>query len=127
MITVTKRFVFDSAHKLPDYEGKCHRLHGHTYHLDVTVLGDVEKSGPNKGMVIDFSVLKDIVNRCVIDKYDHGYLNDFFENPTAEVMVNKIAEDIEFYLPKTCSLYSVKLWETETSYAEWNILYNTRD
>lgn len=80
---VTKIFTFDAAHKLTNYYGKCERLHGHTYKLEVTLEGDVQSNG----MVLDFVVLKHIVKKHVLDKVDHHYLNDLLENPSAERMV----------------------------------------
>ena len=121
MLTITRIFRFEACHSLPHYDGKCHQLHGHSYKLSVTVSGDIvtDPHNPKYGMIIDFSDLKKIVNEKVIDKYDHAHLNAFFENPTAEIMVEKIAEDISRALPNNVKLVSVKLWETENSYAEY--------
>lgn len=123
MITVTKNFSFEASHSLPFYVGACHNLHGHSYKLSVTVTGDLHEEGEKKGMIIDFKDLKSIVNEVVINKYDHSYLNDFFENPTAEIMVSKIAKDIRKHLPNNIHLLSLKLWETSDSYAEYTPLY----
>ena len=122
MITVTKVFMFEASHHLPHYDGDCHKLHGHSYKLEVTLGGRVEENtnNPKCGMIMDFKDLKSLVNRVAINKYDHSYLNDFFPNPTAEVMVEKIASDIMVELPENTFLMSCKLWETTTSYAEYN-------
>ena len=122
MITVTKVFMFEASHRLPYYEGACHNLHGHSYKLEVTVGGNVnsDPSNPKCGMIMDFKDLKKIVNEVAVDKYDHSYLNEFFPNPTAEIMVKKISLDIMEKLPKNTFLMSCKLWETTTSYAEFN-------
>ena len=124
MITVTKIFMFEASHNLPHYVGACHNLHGHSYKLEVTVTGGIEQDTncSKCGMIIDFKDLKDIVQGTVIDKYDHSYLNDFFENPTAEIMVEKIASDLIRTLPKRLRLVSCKLWETTTSYAEYRAI-----
>lgn len=124
MRTVTKIFTFEACHHLPHYEGACHELHGHSYKLEVTVGGaiETETNNPKCGMIMDFKDLKSIVKGVAIDRYDHSYLNDFFDNPTAEIMVNQIALDICAKLPKGKFLVSCKLWETTTSYAEYNPL-----
>ena len=71
-------------------------------------------------MIIDFKDLKKIVDDTVISKYDHSNLNDFFENPTAEIMVEQIGIDIMKKLPITVSLVSVRLWEKiDSGYAEF--------
>lgn len=123
MTTVTKLFEFEACHHLPYYDGACHNLHGHSYKLEVTVSGQVSKNenDPKCGMIIDFKDLKAIVKSVAVDKYDHSNLNEFFPNPTAEIMVKQIAVDIMSKLPQGVYLMSCKLWETSTSYAEWNV------
>lgn len=123
MTTVTKIFMFEASHHLPHYDGDCHNLHGHSYKLEVTVKGDIETdtNNPKCGMIVDFKDLKKIVEEVAVDKYDHSYLNNFFPNPTAEIMVKKIALDIIANLPKGKTLVSCKLWETTTSYAEYTL------
>ena len=123
MIVVTKLFEFEACHHLPHYDGACHNLHGHSYKLEVTVSGQVSKNenDPKCGMIIDFKDLKAIVKSVAVDKYDHSNLNEFFPNPTAEIMVKQIAVDIMSKLPQGVYLMSCKLWETSTSYAEWNV------
>lgn len=121
MVTVTKVFMFEACHHLPHYEGACHNLHGHSYKLEVTIGGHINTNtdNPKCGMIMDFKDLKQLVKEVVIDKYDHSNLNDFFENPTAEIMVEKISRDIMGKLPIYACLCSCKLWETTTSYAEY--------
>ena len=88
MVTeVTRRFTFEASHQLPWHEGKCARLHGHSYVLDVTVQGPLNPDG----IVIDFSDMKAAVTKHVLDKYDHQHLNDFLPNPTAEIIAADIA------------------------------------
>ena len=119
MLKVCKRFEFQSAHFLPHYEGDCHNLHGHSYKLDVEVIGTPLTDGTHKGMLIDFKDLKKIVEEKVIKDLDHSLLNDTFENPTAELMAEEIFSRIKRELPDNVSLYRVRLWETEKSYAEF--------
>ena len=115
-VSVTKCFGFESSHSLPKYEGACSRLHGHSYKLQVTVSGSVDEA---TGMVLDFNVLKKIVKEKVVDRYDHRNLNDFFFNPTAEIMVQHIFKELSVAFNKIgLDVDSVKLWETESSFAE---------
>lgn len=108
---VSKEFTFDAAHFLTKYHGKCENLHGHTYRLRVTVEGPVQEDG----MVVDFKALKTLVKEKVIDRYDHQNLNDFFENPSAELIASKIWDDLVGELPGV-KLYEVVLWETADSF-----------
>ena len=79
IIKTTKSFTFDAAHFLPNHKGKCANMHGHTYRLDVTVVGNQGKlslGGSDEGMVIDFADLKAAVKVEVIDKMDHQVMGD---------------------------------------------------
>lgn len=120
MVTVTKLFEFEACHHLPNYLGPCHNIHGHSYKLEVTVGGLIHTDGEKKGMIIDFKDLKRIVKDVAIDKYDHANLNDYFKNPTAENMVLRIGRDIQEKLPEHTHVVSCKLWETSSSFAEYN-------
>lgn len=111
--TLTKTFTFDSAHRLEEYEGKCSLLHGHTYKLEVTVSGRRDA----RGIILDFSEMKKIVEDRVINLFDHSYLNDLMEiNPTAENLCAMIWEKLERpFEERNCILERVVLWETPTS------------
>lgn len=125
-VYITKRFTFEACHHLPNYNGKCANVHGHSYKLEVTVSTEknftMGHSSPYNNMVIDFSTLKSIVNAEVVNKYDHQDLNEFFAMPTAESMVVEMFEDIRSKLNDMFDfvrLEEVKLWETEDSYASF--------
>jgi len=120
MISICRRFEFHAAHHLPNHEGKCKETHGHSYILEVEVIGKIHTEGPAAGMIMDFSRLKKIVNDSVLEKIDHKNLNDIWDNPTAENMVVDISRWIELELPLGLILLNrVRLWETGNSYAEW--------
>lgn len=119
-VRVSKEFTFDSAHHLHCYEGKCTNLHGHTYKLQVVMLGQVD----HRGIVIDFADIKRIAKERVIDRLDHQYLNEVLPpmNTSAENMVVWMYEEIqkalleEGWAPRI-TLDEVRLWETPTSCA----------
>lgn len=124
-ITVVKQFKFEAAHRLPDYNGPCSRLHGHTYKLEV---GFNNRIDTQTGMVIDFSKIKEMIKTHIVDVLDHTYMNyctdvpDFpYLLPTAENMVewmvNLLSDNVQF----PAELVFVRLWETDTSYAEWRL------
>lgn len=142
-IRITKKFSFETGHALYGYDGKCKNVHGHSYKLSVTVIGKPIQDNNNVkyGMVIDFSDLKKIVKTEIVDVFDHATvfnkntphvelakeLEDRGHNvllvdyqPTSEMMVIDFAEKINKYLPENIRLHSLKLQETETSFAEWN-------
>lgn len=141
IIRVTKEFGFEMAHALWNYDGPCRNVHGHSYRLFVTLSGEpsATKGDPKKGMVIDFGDLKRIVKKNIVDVFDHtalisstddtnriDLLRGAFGNlmvvdyqPTCENLVADIASRIKPLLPSGVSLFSVKLHETATSYAEW--------
>ena len=107
-----KEFTFDAAHRLIQYHGKCEALHGHTYRLAVVLKGFPDE----EGMVLDFVELKKLVKDTILSRLDHAYLNDLFEQPTAEYIALWIWEQIEKEVKRpNCALYSVEVWETATS------------
>lgn len=115
---IGRTFTFDSAHYLPNYDGKCANLHGHTYHLTVEIEGPVQKGGHYglpAGMVMDFGMLKDFGEK-VLERYDHHCLNDILDNPTAENLVIEIYRDLARQLPAGIRINRLVLWETPTSY-----------
>ncbi|MDT0676378.1 6-pyruvoyl trahydropterin synthase family protein [Autumnicola musiva] len=141
-IRITKQFSFETGHALYGYDGKCRNVHGHSYKLGVTVIGEPITDDKNVkfGMVIDFGDLKKIVKSEIVDKFDHATV--FNKNtphlelaeelksrghhvilvdyqPTSENMVIDFAEKIRKHLPAHIGLFSLKLQETETSFAEW--------
>lgn len=71
--SVTKKIEISAAHWLPKHDGKCKNLHGHNYVFEVTAKG--EPTGEN-GFVIDFSLLKTVMND-VIGEWDHALLTHF--------------------------------------------------
>ena len=139
-IRITKEFSFETGHALHGYDGKCKNVHGHSYKLFVTVIGTPinDNSNVKYGMVIDFGDLKKIVNEDIVDLFDHATV--FNKNtphlelakelikrghhvilvdyqPTSEMMIIDFAERIKKRLPENIKLYSLKLKETDTSYA----------
>lgn len=111
---ICKQFRFEAAHVLPHHPGKCSRLHGHSYRLEVFVEGPVQEHGPASGMVEDFDVIARIVRERVIDRLDHRSLNDLLENPTSELIVAWIWKELA---PHLAGLAELVLWETATAAA----------
>lgn len=122
ILSVTKQFRFEACHHLPYYNGKCKNLHGHSYKLEVTVAGRpvVNTDNPKCGMIIDFNDLKEIVENEIIRYVDHRDLNELYENPTAENMVVDFFKRVYNALPKSLKLQRIRLWETDSSYAEYS-------
>ncbi len=141
-IRITKQFSFETGHALYGYDGKCRNVHGHSYRLSVTVIGQpiADNAHVKFGMVIDFSDLKKIVKEEIVDVFDHATVfnkntphvelahelqkrghNVLLVNyqPTSEMMVIDFAQKIKSRLPENIQLHSLKLQETATSYAEW--------
>lgn len=105
-------FKFDAAHNLIHYHGKCERLHGHTYHLRVTLEGRPD----GEGMIMDFTELKGAVKELVLSKLDHAYINEVIPQPTAEYIAAWIFRTLDEPLARdNCRLFEVRLWETESS------------
>jgi len=141
-IRITKQFSFETGHALYGYDGKCKNVHGHSYKLSVTVSGRpiTDRNNVKFGMVIDFGDLKKIVKEEIVDQFDHATVfnkttphielaNELKKRdhdvilvdyqPTSENMVIDFAERIKRRLPENILLHSLRLQETESSFAEW--------
>jgi len=102
---------FSSAHRLPQYDGPCHNLHGHTWKVVFVLEGTVQKNG----MVYDFKALKKLLDEQLPD---HQYLNDLLENPTAENLAPYLFEKISKVLqPLGLTIKTLELWENESAAA----------
>ena len=110
MIIRIKR-KFSAAHRLPDYDGDCKNLHGHTWAAEFLIEGDVKKNG----MVEDFKTLKKLLDGILPD---HKYLNDFVENPTAENLARYLFDKFSAALAaRGLKLKQIELWENENASA----------
>lgn len=140
-VRVTKKFRFEMAHALENYDGLCQYIHGHSYILWVTINGAVnnDKKLTNYGMVVDFSELKRWINQSIIQKFDHSLVlrkdSNYLINgswqeknkniicvdfqPTCENLLIYFKNEINKKLPQEVELFALKLSETSTSFAEW--------
>lgn len=114
-LAVSCAFRFAASHFLTKNTRACEHLHGHNYKLLVTVQGAVK----DDGMVMDFHIVKETVQREVIAALDHSHLNDRFENPTAEHIAVWIWERLREKLP----LAKITLYETEDTNVEYSGKY----
>jgi len=141
VIRVTKEFSFEMSHVLWNYDGPCRNVHGHSYRLFVTLSGTPvnEPGHPKNGMVMDFTDLKNIVKKNIVDLFDHSVVvsrnfdsgktemfTKMFGNtvlvdyqPTCENLVADFAQRISGLLPRGVTLHNLKLYETASSFAEW--------
>ena len=107
-----KTFHFDAAHSLTGVAEthKCRRLHGHSYKVDIHVVGTVDK---HTGMVIDFAEIFRVV-KPILDQLDHRLLNDIdgLENSTSEIICKYLWDRIK---PAISLLSAITVWESETS------------
>jgi len=138
---ITKMFDWHCSHHLVDYKGLCKNLHGHSYKMEIEVEGRTKTKGSENGMVVDFGTLKTIVKTAIVDKFDHALVlwdKDtevirFAErqnwktlilpfNTTAENMVRWIYKELteKKRLIGHWKVIRVRLYETDTSYAEYN-------
>ncbi|MDR0364721.1 MAG: 6-carboxytetrahydropterin synthase [Bacteroidales bacterium] len=143
IVRLTKRFGFEMAHALHGYDGLCAHLHGHSYYLTTTVIGEVlqNPTSPKNGMVMDFGDLKKIVYEEIVDRCDHALMlnksqqeeiviekeqSKLFQRvifvdyqPTSENMLIDFASRIKRRLPQHIKLHHLILHETNNSSAEW--------
>lgn len=122
MLSIKAEFEFDAAHFLPNHKGLCHNLHGHHYFLTVEIQGQIisDPARSDYGMIMDFGDLKKIVKEAIIDVCDHNCLNNLYDNPTAEKMI----EDFSFILmnridEENRQLIKLELYETPKACSIW--------
>ncbi len=133
LLTVTRRLTFNAAHRvhnpaLSDDEnarlfGKCNNAnwHGHNYVLEVSVTGEPD---PVTGYVVDLGLLKQIVERDLLDHVDHRNFSVDVPamagtNPTSENIILMFWRVLEPAIrPRTLS--RLRLWETENNYVEYD-------
>jgi 6-pyruvoyltetrahydropterin/6-carboxytetrahydropterin synthase len=134
---IAKEFRWEMGHRLPFHEDKCRNLHGHSYKMMVEFTGDLDING----MVLDYYLVKEIINPLV-EELDHAFMvkDDDFELITllkkmdskfVTVNFHSTAENMVYYfidkiknseLPGNISAIKVKIFETETTYAEDEIV-----
>lgn len=131
-VAVFRKSHFNAAHRLyvdswskeknDEVFGVCSNphYHGHNYDLEVKVVGEVD---PLTGMVIDLKVLKKIIEKHVVDKFDHRNLNEEIEefkkmNPSAENICFVIWSILRAQLDEKFDL-QVRLYETPRNYVEY--------
>ncbi len=116
---VTKIFRFEAAHNLPNHNGKCRGLHGHSYQVEVIAQGKIHpvRGEPDDGMVLDFAEISSVWKGCLEPKLDHKYLNESLamECPTAEHIALWI---LEAFRDAGIHVATVRLHETTTGYVE---------
>lgn len=131
MYKVMRQFEVSFAHTLKDHKGKCKRLHGHNYMIELEFSSPFlgESNYPN--MLMDFGDIKDIYKKRIEDLYDHRdatYVEGLDEYPTAESMAHhiyKITEDELEKIKAEKNIYQntyvsrVRVWETRDTYAEY--------
>jgi 6-pyruvoyltetrahydropterin/6-carboxytetrahydropterin synthase len=108
-VSVVRRYRFEAAHRLPWHPGRCRRLHGHSYVLEVEVAGELDEHG----VVLEFAKLDEVVAAAVLrgpDGLDHADLNEQLTNPTAELVLMLIGKRLD---AAGLEWSRLRLWETE--------------
>jgi len=137
MVRIVKEFTFEAAHMLEGHDGDCANIHGHSYRLQVGLVGEPSSEpGAKEGFVLDFKDLKTAVKEIFLDNWDHSFLAKGDEKilPALAASGTKLvrlgfratAENMCWHILKLlyCEglpVERVRLYETATSYAEANV------
>lgn len=119
MYKLEKELRFEAAHVLPHHDGKCGRLHGHSWRAMLILESpQLITEGPKAGMVCDFGDVSKAAKSLLDDVLDHHHLNETtgLENPTSEALASYIFEKMKPNLPL---LAAVRVCETCTSSCEY--------
>ena len=105
------REKFSAAHYLKEYQGKCEKLHGHTFRVEVEIeVHELDKAG----IGIDFAEIKAALAEILPD---HVLLNDLYPfNPSAENLARRFFEDLK----KRFQVRVVTVWESEDAAAVYS-------
>jgi 6-pyruvoyltetrahydropterin/6-carboxytetrahydropterin synthase len=119
MFEVSVEETFAAGHALRNYHGKCEKVHGHNYRVQVTLEG--EDLNP-AGLLVDFADLKRLI-RAVVARLDHQFLNDLAPftavNPSAENIARYFYDEVESGLAPGPRIREVKVWETDITSATY--------
>ena len=141
---ITRRLEFDAGHRIPNHQGQCRHVHGHRYQLEVTLQGEINQNGGDseEGMVMDFGLIKQIIQQIIIDPWDHSFfvantdqaLIDFLGSipnhkttilqgvPTAEnlakIAFELLAPVFQEKYGKSLRLKQLRLYETPNCWAD---------
>ena len=142
LIRLKKEYGFEMSHALYGHPGPCNNIHGHSYVLSVTIKGEplLKADHPANGMLLDFYELDRIVNKLIVDKFEHFLVLDkrvikpklldglsemgvsqiihFDGQPTCENLVLNMADTLSNAFPEGISLHSLKLKESPGALAE---------
>jgi len=97
-IRLTQEFTFEMAHALWNYHGSCRNVHGHSYKLYVTIIGNVsaELNSPKNGMVMDFTDISNLVKSLIINELDHCFVISSDADITGLKKINQMFEKLKF-------------------------------
>lgn len=138
---ITRRLEFDSGHRIPNHRSQCRHLHGHRYAIEITISGKIieTEGASDQGMVMDYSDVKDIAKRELVDLWDHAFLAykndrellDFLGSipghktvvldkpPTAENLALAAFSILDAaYASRGLNLERVRLFETPNNWAD---------
>ena len=117
MYRLEKSFTFEASHQLPNHDGVCARLHGHSWKGKLILEGcELHTSGPKAGMLVDYGDLSKAMEPLLERHLDHRHLNDILTNPTSENVAEWIFHMLKARIQE---LAAVRIEETCTSAAEY--------
>lgn len=85
--TAVREIGIDAAHRVPDHRSKCQNLHGHRYTIQLHCVGSLAAEGEQRGMVVDFGFMKDLMMQVIDEDCDHGVILAAHDIPAIETML----------------------------------------
>ncbi len=119
MFRLRKTFRFEASHQLPHHDGKCRRLHGHSWVGTVVVEGeDLCAIGAKQGMVVDYGDISEAVKPLVEKYLDHWHLNEStgLENPTSEALARWVYDKLKPVIPQLSAIFIQETCTAECEY-----------
>ena len=121
--TLRKKYIFEASHQLKNHDGKCARLHGHSWSVVVEIRGNnLIHVGPKQNMLFDYGSISAVVKPIIDNELDHHHLNDVLsyanDMPTSEYLAEWLFKRIAPAIESATSnlhLRSITIGETCTS------------
>lgn len=136
---ITRKIEIDAGHRVPDHRSKCKNIHGHRYVIEAVCEGGLFESGEQRGMVLDFGFLKQLMVEHIDEPCDHGLIlakddplramrleGKFYwidGPPTAENLARhwfeRLRNPVKAQSQENARLVKMRVWETPNCFAEY--------
>ena len=118
-VKITKEFRWEMGHRLPNHDGGCNNIHGHSYRLVVEIEGEPDDAG----MIVDYHDISRAV-RPILDELDHAFLCDSSDDLMSDVLRESNLKYVT--VPFATTAENIAKWLAERVYPSFSSRSNLR-